>query len=78
MTPEDRNNELSKLVANWFTTLATGIVMAGTFIPAAQFVFNLLPATTDNGLVIGVGAVCVVGGIALHLFGHVILGGFLR
>lgn len=44
-------------------------------VPAAQFIFNILPPGTDNGLLIGIGAVCVVFGFAVHLAGHVFLGG---
>jgi hypothetical protein len=30
MTPEERENERLKLMANWFNTLATAIITAGT------------------------------------------------
>jgi hypothetical protein len=38
MTPSERRNEHLKLVANWANTIATAIMTAGTFIPAAQFI----------------------------------------
>jgi hypothetical protein len=78
MTPQEIRNEHVKLFANWMNTAATAIIAAGTFVPAAQFIFRLLPATVDNGLVIGLGAVCVVVGIWLHFVGHLALGLLLR
>jgi hypothetical protein len=75
MTPDERRNEHLKLVANWSNTVATAIIAAGTFIPAAQFIFHLLPTNTETGLVFGTGLVCIVSGLAIHLFGHVFLGG---
>ena len=44
MTPAERANEHLKLVANWLNTVATAIIAAGAFVPAAQFVFGVLPA----------------------------------
>jgi len=75
VTNDERTNEHLKLVANWLNTLATGVIAAGVFVPAANEIFNILPSGTDFGLVVGIGAVCFVLGIALHLIGHLFLGG---
>ncbi|HLG82391.1 MAG TPA: hypothetical protein VKY22_15355 [Bradyrhizobium sp.] len=75
MTDEERRNEHLKLVANWGNTLAAGIVTAGVFVPAAQEIFNILPAGTDNGLVVGVGIVCLAVGLGIHMVAHLFLGG---
>jgi hypothetical protein len=32
--------------------VATGIITVGTFIPAAQYIYGILPATTDIALAI--------------------------
>ena len=75
MTADERHNEHLKLVANWANTVATAIITAGTFIPAAQYIFNILPANTETGLVFGTGLICIGCGLAIHLFGHLFLGG---
>jgi hypothetical protein len=75
MTPEEIQNERLKLAANWFNTLATAIMTAGLFVPAAQFIFEVLPPSIDSALVYGTGGVCVGAGIALHLLGQWTLGG---
>lgn len=59
MTPLERRNEHLKLVANWANTLATAIMTAGSFIPAAQFIYRILPEGTDLTLVYGAGIVCI-------------------
>jgi hypothetical protein len=74
MTPVERRNEHLKLVANWTNTIATAIITAGTLLPAAQFIFNILPANTDTGLVFGTGLVCIAVGAGIHLFGHLFIG----
>jgi hypothetical protein len=47
MTPDERRNERLKLTANWANTIGTAIITAGTFIPAAQFIYGVLPKETD-------------------------------
>ncbi|MBR0779658.1 hypothetical protein JQ625_32970 [Bradyrhizobium diazoefficiens] len=78
MTPEEIRNEHAKLIATWFNTVGAAIIAAGTFVPAAQAIFSILPPSVDNGLVVGIGGVCVAAGIALHLMGHLVLGALLR
>lgn len=74
MTPEDRRNEHRKLMANWSNTIATAVLTAGTFVPAAQFIFGFLPEGTNMALVYGIGLICFGGAVLLHLAGHLILG----
>jgi amino acid transporter len=75
MTPEERENERLKLMANWFNTLATAIITAGTFIPVAQFIFAILPPGTNSNLVYGVGFICLGSGFFLHYVGQRLLEG---
>lgn len=73
MTADDKFNEHLKLLANWGNTLATALIAAGFFVPAAQAFFHLLPATVDFGDIVAWGTVCIVMGLGLHLLGHLIL-----
>jgi hypothetical protein len=75
MTPIDRANEHLKLVANWLNTVATAIIGAGAFVPAAQFIFGVLPADTNPVAVYGTGLLCIGSGVLIHLAGHQFLGG---
>jgi amino acid transporter len=70
MTPTERANEHLKLVANWLNTVATAIIAAGTFVPAAQFIFGVLPADTNPIAVYGMGLICIGSGVLIHLAGH--------
>lgn len=70
MTPEEIQNERLKLTANWFNTLATAVLTAGLFVPAAQFLFGVLPANTDAGL-----GICILAGVDLHFAAQWTLGG---
>jgi hypothetical protein len=75
MTRDEIRNEHLKLVANWANNSATAIMTAGTFIPAAQFVYGILPANTETAEVYGLGVICIGTGVIIHLFGQWILGG---
>jgi hypothetical protein len=75
MTPDERRNERLKLTANWANTIGTAIITAGTFIPAAQFIYGVLPKETDLTMVYGSGVICIGTGILIHLAGQWILGG---
>jgi hypothetical protein len=70
MTPLERRNEHLKLVANWANTVATAIMTAGTFVPAAQFIYGILPKDTDLAVIYGSGVVCIGTGILIHLWGQ--------
>jgi len=75
MTPEERRNEHLKLAANWANTVATAIMAAGTFVPAAQFIYGILPRDTNLIVVYGSGVICIGAGILIHPGGQWFLGG---
>jgi amino acid transporter len=75
MTPTERANEHLKLVANWLNTVATAIIAAGAFVPAAQFIFGVLPSNTNPIAVYGMGLICIGSGVLIHLAWHQFLGG---
>jgi hypothetical protein len=75
VSPAERRNAHLKLVANWSNTIATSIVTAGTFVPAAQFIYGLLPKDADLVLVYGTGTLCIGTGVLIHLFGQWFLRG---
>jgi hypothetical protein len=75
MTSEERRNESLKLVANWANTIATAIMTAGTFVPAAQFIYGILPQNANLTVVYGSGVICIGAGILIHLGGQWFLRG---
>ena len=74
MTDDDKRNEHLKLVANLGNAVTAGLIAAGVFVPLAQEIFNILPKETDFGLVVGVGMVCFVLGLCIHIVSHLFLG----
>jgi hypothetical protein len=74
MTEEDKRNERRKYAAGLVNGLAGAVIGAGTFAPAAQAIFNLMPATTETLTLYGFGLSCVGIGVVLHLTGQLILG----
>lgn len=74
MTDDERRNERLKLFATWTNTIATGVLTVGTFIPVAQFVFQILPRDIDQGLLYGTGATCLGMSLLIHLAGQWTLG----
>jgi hypothetical protein len=74
LTPDAKRNERLKHLASWFNTLVAGVITAGTFVPAAQFIFNILPAGTDNGLVVGMGGSLRWGRLRSTFAEHLFLG----
>ena len=75
MTPDDIRNEKFKHAAVWANQVATAVLTAGSFVPAFQAIFNILPQTTDSGLVYGMAGICIVLATAIHFLGRAILGG---
>jgi hypothetical protein len=72
---DDRDNEHLKLTANWVNTIATATMTVGTFVPAFQWIYGILPKDTDWALVVTLGVICILLGIFIHLMGHLALGG---
>ncbi|MGJ5022797.1 hypothetical protein [Bradyrhizobium oligotrophicum] len=75
LTPEERQNERLKLLANWANTLATAIVSVGVFVPIGQEIYGFLPQNTDPTLIYVSAPVCFTAGLILHLVGQWVLGG---
>jgi hypothetical protein len=74
VTPEDKENERLKLMANWCNTLATAVLTAGCIVPASNYLFGVLSSVSPT-LIYGTGFVCIGGGVILHLMGQAVLGG---
>ena len=75
MNDDDKRNEHLKLMANAFNTLAAAVATTGTLVPAAQFIFAILPKTVDPSLVGAIGISCVGAGIFLNSIGQAVLRG---
>jgi len=67
------HNEQTKLTAAWFNTLATALVAAGTFAPLAALFYGFSQATADQRSLVVSAAICLAGGLALHLGGRAML-----
>jgi hypothetical protein len=63
-----------KLTASWFNTLATGLVAAGAFAPAAAAFYGLSMPTVGGGQMFAAVVDCLAVGISLHVGGLVLLG----
>ena len=70
-------NERLKHTAAWLNALATAVVAAGTFAPAAALIYGLSSSLIGGGVMFGVGLACFAFGICLH-FGRRVLLGRLR
>jgi len=68
-------NERRKLTASWLNTIATALMAAGVFAPAASQIFGFGPSRLDQTLVLISSTVCVVLSLGLHLVGRQVLGG---
>ena len=60
MTPDEIRNEKFKHAAVWSNQVATAVLTAGSFVPAFQAIFNILPQTADSGLLFGMAGICIV------------------
>ena len=67
-------NERTKHTASWFNTLATALITAGAFAPAAALAYGLSVPAVTAGYVILLVLVCVGSGVALHWAGRLLLG----
>jgi hypothetical protein len=68
------HNERTKHVASWLNALATALVAAGVFAPAAALLYGLSQPVLSVTYVIGIVVVCFAGGVFLHWFGKLLLG----
>lgn len=67
------HNERTKLTATWLNALATALVAAGAFAPAAALLYGLSPRAIGAGYMIAVALGCLALGGILHLGGRVFL-----
>jgi hypothetical protein len=66
MTPDEIRNEKFEHAAVWSNQVATAVLTAGSFVPAFQAIFNILPQTADSGLVYGMAGICIGLAIAIQ------------
>ncbi len=67
-------NERLKHTAAWLNALATALVTAGTFAPAAALLYGLSQPTIGAVYMLALAAGCVALGVGLHLLGRAKLG----
>ena len=68
-------NERRKLTASWLNTIATALMAAGVFAPAASQIYGFGPSRVDQTLVLISSAVCLAVSLVLHFSGRQVLGG---
>ena len=68
------HNERTKLTAAWLNALATALVAAGAFAPAAALLYRVTPAVIDGRYIFAIALGCFVLGGGLHLLGRAFLG----
>ena len=68
-------NERLKLTASWFNAIATALLAAGLFAPAASQIYGFGSNRVDQTLVLVSSAVCLAVSVRLHLMGRQLLGG---
>jgi hypothetical protein len=67
-------NERTKLTAAWFNTLATALIAAGAFAPAAALLYGVSSLPFSGGAMMVLVGGCFVLGACLHLVGRAVLG----
>lgn len=67
------HNERTKLTASWLNTLATALIAAGAFAPAAAWLSGLSALPIEKVSLSALAFACVAGGIGLHLIALVML-----
>jgi hypothetical protein len=68
-------NERRKLTASWLNTIATALMAAGVFAPAASQIYGFGPSRVDQTLVLISSTVCLAVSLILHFGGRQVLGG---
>ena len=67
------HNERAKLTASWLNAIATALIAAGAFAPAAAWLSGLSVLPIEKVSLSALAFACVAGGVGLHLFALVIL-----
>jgi hypothetical protein len=68
------HNERTKLTASWLNALATGLIAAGAFAPAAAWLYGLSALPIGAFYLSAIAFACVVAGVSLHGFALAMLG----
>ena len=68
------HNERAKLTATWLNALATALVAAGCFAPAAAWLYGLSALPVGPAYLSAIAFACVAAGLGLHLSGLAMLG----
>ena len=68
------HNERTKLTASWLNTLATALVAAGVFAPAAAVLYGLSSTQLGRGFLALILLGCVTLGVAIHLVALKLIG----
>ena len=68
------HNERTKLTASWLNALATALLAAGAFAPAAAWLYGLSALPIGAGYLSALACACLVAGVGLHFIGLSILG----
>jgi hypothetical protein len=61
------HNERTKLTASWLNALATALIAAGGFAPAAAWLYGLSALPVGTLYLSFVALACALGGISLHV-----------
>jgi hypothetical protein len=69
------HNERTKLTATWLNSLATALVGAGVFAPAAALLYGLSSLPLQPGFIAAVLLACMGLGVFLHWIARTLLGG---
>jgi hypothetical protein len=68
------HNERTKLTASWLNTIATALMAAGAFAPAAAWLYGLSSLPIGALYLSALAVACIAGGAALHISGLALLG----
>jgi hypothetical protein len=68
------HNERTKLTATWLNTLATALVAAGVFAPAAAVLYGLSNLQIEREFLAAVALGCMALGVSIHLSARMLLG----
>lgn len=68
------HNERTKLTATWLNTMATALVAAGVFAPAAAVLYGLSSLQIERGFIAAAVLGCMTLGVCIHLAARMLLG----
>lgn len=67
------HNEQTKLTAAWLNALATALVAAGFFAPAAALLYGLSQIAIGFGYMLALAICCLTLGTGIHIVGRFVL-----